>query len=147
MKKRLFLFILPFLFFSCFGKKLSVKNIEFTNSLKDKIQLKVEVADTYETRQKGFMERKRIPSGTGMIFVFEEDQILSFWMKNTPTALSIAYITSNGKILDIFDMKPYSVKSIVSTGYVRYAVEVPKGWFSDNNIKPGDFVDLSEVTN
>ena len=77
-----------------------------------------------------------------MLFVFEYDQILSFWMKNTPTALSIAYITSDGYIKNIFDMQPFSLSSVVSTGYVRYALEVPKGWFEKVGIKTGDKIIL-----
>ena len=92
------------------------------------------------------MYRKSIPFGTGMLFVFEKDQILSFWMKNTPHPLSIAYINSKGRIIDIFDMTPYSVNSIVSTGYSRYALEVPQGWFEKNGIKRGDFIDLSPLS-
>ena len=145
MKKKIFLILFTFLFFSCSSQKLEVKNFTILNSEQKNILVKAEIADTYETRQKGFMERKNIPEGTGMIFVFEQDQILSFWMENTPTALSIAYITSNGKILNIFDMKPFSRASIKSTGYVRYALEVPKGWFKKNNINIGDFIDLSPI--
>ena len=92
------------------------------------------------------MYRKSIPFGTGMLFVFEKDQILSFWMKNTPHPLSIAYINSKGRIIDIFDMTPYSVNSIVSTAYSRYALEVPQGWFEKNGIKRGDFIDLSPLS-
>ena len=88
------------------------------------------------------MERKNIPDGTGMIFIFEQDQILSFWMKNTPHPLSIAYIDSKGKIRDIFDMTPYSLSSIKSTVSVRYALEVPQGWFKKNNIQTGDVIKL-----
>ena len=71
--------------------------------------------------------------GDEQIFVFEADQILSFWMKDTPHPLSIAYIDSKGRIRDIFDMTPYSLSSIVSTSSVRYALEVPQGWFKKNN--------------
>ena len=88
------------------------------------------------------MERKKIPDNTGMIFIWDKDQILSFWMKNTPHPLSIAYIDSKGKIRDIFDMKPYSLESVVSTVSVRYALEVPQGWFEKNNIHPGDYLSL-----
>ena len=86
------------------------------------------------------MERKTIPDGTGMLFVFESDRILSFWMKNTPTPLSIAYIDSSGKIRDIFDMKPFSLSETVSTVSVRYALEVPQGWFEKVGIKVGDTI-------
>ena len=93
----------------------------------------------------GFMERTSIPAGTGMLFVFDRDQILSFWMKNTPTPLSIAYIDSSGRIRNIFDMTPYSLASVVSTTSCRYALEVPQGWFSEVGVKVGDKVDLSQI--
>ena len=77
-----------------------------------------------------------------MLFVFDSDQILSFWMKDTPHPLSIAYIDSKGVIKDIFPMTPYSLSSIQSTVSVRYALEVPQGWFKKNNIKEGDKISL-----
>ncbi len=128
-------------------KKLEKQNITITKSDGTKVTILSELAIKPEERNFGFMERKHIPEGTGMLFVFENDQILSFWMKNTPTALSIAYITSDGHIKDIQDMKPYSLASIVSSGYVRYALEVPQGYFKKNGIVPGDFVDVSFLKN
>ena len=102
-----------------------------------------EIASTQEERNFGFMERKKIPDGTGMLFIFEFDQKLSFWMKNTPTALSIAYIDRNGIIKEIFDMQPFSLEGIESSSSVRYALEVPKGWYAKNGIKPGDKIRLN----
>ncbi|MBO7163177.1 MAG: DUF192 domain-containing protein [Spirochaetaceae bacterium] len=99
-----------------------------------------EIADTQETRNRGFMEREQIPDGTGMLFVFERDQILSFWMKNTPHPLSIAYIDSTGKIRDIYHMTPFSMANWTSTVSVRYALEVPQGWFEKESITVGDKV-------
>ena len=87
------------------------------------------------------MEREKIPDGTGMLFVFDRDQILSFWMKNTPHPLSIAYIDSRGKIRNIYDMTPFSLASVVSTVSVRYALEVPQGWFEKVGVKVGDTVE------
>lgn len=127
---------------SCGAKKLRTTDIVITNSEGNTVKVFAEIAETEEQREHGFMERKKIPDGTGMIFVFEKDQVLRFWMKNTPTALSIAYIDRNGIIRDIFDMKPFSLDGIESTSSVRYALEVPKGWFSKNNIKAGDKVSL-----
>ena len=99
-----------------------------------------EIAEKEKDLDKGFMNRKDIPDGTGMLFIFKKDQVLSFWMKNTPHPLSIAYIDSKGKIRDIFDMKPYSLAPITSTVSVRYALEVPQGWFKKNDIDVGDIV-------
>ena len=88
------------------------------------------------------MKRKNIPDGTGMLFVFENEQILSFWMKDTPHPLSIAFIDSRGKIRNIYDMKPFSLASIQSTVSCRYALEVPQGWFEKNKIQTGDTISL-----
>ncbi|MBQ5999750.1 MAG: DUF192 domain-containing protein [Treponema sp.] len=130
--------------FPVFAKKFNLKKTDILIKRADgtEISVKAELAIKPEERNFGFMERKNIPDGTGMLFVFEYDQILSFWMKNTPSPLSIAYITKDGRIKDIFDMTPFSLASIQSTGYVRYALEVPQGWFLKNGIKSGDTVNL-----
>ncbi|MGL4985635.1 MAG: DUF192 domain-containing protein [Treponemataceae bacterium] len=107
------------------------------------IALKVELALTKAQQAQGFMHRKNIPNGTGMLFVFTQDSILSFWMKNTFVPLSIAYIDASGKICDIFDMEPLSEHGIPSTVPVRYALEVPQGWFEKNKIQKGDTLILS----
>ena len=132
------LFLTPFL--ACKSKKLPVKDVIITRSDGLQFTVKAEIAEKAEDRNHGFMERKNIPEGTGMLFVFEKDQILSFWMKNTPHPLSIAYIDSKGKIRNIYDMTPFSLSSIISTVSVRYALEVPQGWFKKNGITEGDIV-------
>ena len=140
--KPFLLFIFVTSFASCSQKKLPVKQLTITTKEGQIFTVEAELASTQEERNFGFMERKTIPDGTGMLFIFEKDQILSFWMKNTPHPLSIAYIDSKGKIRDIFDMTPYSLASVVSTVSVRYALEVPQGWFDKVGIKKGDLVSL-----
>ena len=124
----------------CKSKKLPVIEITITRADGTTQIVKAEVAEKEEDRNYGFMNRKNIPDGTGMLFVFEKEQILSFWMKNTPHPLSIAYIDSRGKIRNIYDMTPFSLTPIKSTSSVRYALEVPQGWFTTNNINIGDIV-------
>lgn len=106
--------------------------------------VKVELAITPQEQQTGFMFRKDIPDGTGMLFIFEKEQLLAFWMKNTPTPLSIAYIDSNGIIKDIFDMQPFSLETIASTTKARYALEVPQGWFAKEGIEVGDSLKITD---
>lgn len=106
--------------------------------------VKAELAVTPEEQQTGFMFRSNIPEGTGMLFIFEKSQVLSFWMKNTPSPLSIAYIDANGVIRNIFDMEPYSLETISSRSSVRYALEVPQGWFEKQNITVGDKLKLTD---
>ncbi len=135
---------LALLSFNACAQRLPVQKLTITTSDGRSVEVKAEIARTQKQRNRGFMERKNIPDGTGMIFVFEKDQILSFWMKNTPHPLSIAYIDSKGTIRDIFDMTPFSLASISSTVSVRYALEVPQGWFERNRIRRGDTVSLPE---
>lgn len=127
---------------SCSAKsKLQKTEITFIRSDNSEISIIAEIAKTQEEKKLGYMKRKNIPDGTGMIFIFEKDEILSFWMKDTPHPLSIAYIDKNGIIRDIFDMTPFSLSSIVSNSSVRYAIEVPQGWYEKNNVKIGDKID------
>ena len=123
---------------SCGVQKLETKSLTLIKSDGEKVSVSAEIASTYEQRQHGFMNRKHIPDGTGMLFIFENDMILSFWMKNTPTPLSIAYISSDGSIKDIFDMTPFSLAPVQGSSYARYALEVPQGWFEKTGIKIGD---------
>ncbi len=83
------------------------------------------------------MHRKKIPEGTGMIFIYPGDEKMSFWMKDTEVPLSIAFIDSKGVFREIFDMEPFSLETVNSPGYRRYALEVPAGWFAARGISPG----------
>ena len=146
MKKSFFLLaILSFVFLSaCTAKSnLPVKKLFIVNSEGKEIAVKAEIASTFEERQHGFMFRQNIPDGTGMLFVFEHEQVLDFWMKNTPHTLSIAYIDKNGRIRDIFDMTPFSLANVTSTANVLYALEVPQGWYDKVNVKVGDKLKLN----
>ncbi|MBR7079368.1 MAG: DUF192 domain-containing protein, partial [Treponema sp.] len=108
-------------FFSCAGKKfnLPVRQLvifsQQDSGNEATLYVDAELAVKEEERNYGFMNRKNIPDGTGMLFVFEKDQVLHFWMKNTPHPLSIAYIDSTGIISDILDMTPFSETSISSS--------------------------------
>jgi uncharacterized protein len=126
-----------FFIISCTGK-LETEKLTIEKADGKKVTVVAEMARTANEREHGFMERKRIPDGTGMLFLFDGDQILSFWMKNTSAPLSIAYIDSTGKIRDVFDMTPFSLENIDSTVRVRYALEVPQGWFYHTGIQAGD---------
>ena len=101
--------------------------------------IEVEVADTSEKRERGLMFRESLPEDGGMLFVYSYPQKLSFWMKNTKIPLAIAYITSEYKITDILQMKPYDTETrYISSKEVKYALEMNAGWFNKNGIKTGD---------
>ncbi len=103
-----------------------------------------EIARTPGERELGLMFRKDLPDGRGMLFVFESDERLSFWMKNTLVPLSIAYIASDGTIREILDMEPLSLAPVPSQHSVRYALEVPRGWFGRAGVRAGDRVAIPD---
>jgi uncharacterized membrane protein (UPF0127 family) len=104
----------------------------------------VELARTGAERTQGLMNRKTLADGRGMLFIFDRDQILSFWMKNTLIPLSIAFIARDGRILEIRDMRPLDETAVRSSRSVRYALEAPQGWFGRAGITAGDVVLLDE---
>jgi uncharacterized membrane protein (UPF0127 family) len=105
----------------------------------------VEVARSEAQREKGLMFREKLEWNEGMLFIFDNDEYLSFWMKNTSIPLSIAFLDKNGKVTDIFDMEPYSLIPVRSSVPCRYAIEVKRNYFSKCNLKVGDTIDLGGV--
>ncbi|MDR3131248.1 MAG: DUF192 domain-containing protein [Treponema sp.] len=106
------------------------------------IPIVAELARTDTERARGLMNRPSLAGGEGMLFVFEREQILSFWMKDTLIPLSIAFIRTDGRITEIRDMKALDITPIVSARSARYALEVPQGWFTRAGIMPGDYLRL-----
>ncbi len=107
--------------------------------------LTVEVAKTTEDRSRGLMYRKSLPENSGMLFVYDRDQNLSFWMKNTEIPLSIAFISRDGTIREIRHMQPFSEEPVVSEYAVRYALEVPQGTFERIGVGAGDRLRLPDT--
>jgi uncharacterized protein len=103
-------------------------------------RLVAEVAASDETRTTGLMHRFSLQRDHGMLFVFREPQPLSFWMKNTYVPLSIAFIGSDGKIVNIEDMAPQTETTHPSRGLALYALEMKKGWFAEHGISAGQAV-------
>ncbi|GAB1433251.1 hypothetical protein MASR2M29_18760 [Spirochaetota bacterium] len=113
-------------------------------SCKD-VKITVELAVSENEQMTGLMHRAELPDGRGMLFVYDSDRQMSFWMKNTLIPLSIAYIGADGTIKEIYDMEPLSLDAVSSQRHVRYALEVPKAWFKNNGILPGDKFNIPEA--
>ena len=111
--------------------------------IKDR-EILVEVAKTAEERSVGLMGRTSLGKEEGMFFIFEDERIHGFWMKNTLLPLSIAFIDREGKILWIADMQPLTLSTHNPPGPILYALEMNKGWFAKNGIKVGDIVRFSK---
>lgn len=99
--------------------------------------VRAELADTPDRWERGLMGRASLPPDSGMLFVFPSDETVSFWMRDTPLPLSIAFVDSSGSVLSVQDMAPLSVELHSSPGPYRYALEVSQGYFANHHIGPG----------
>lgn len=103
--------------------------------------IKAEVAANEAQRQQGLMFREKMAGNEGMLFDFEAPADVCMWMKNTLIPLSVAFLDSGGKIINIEDMQPQTTDSHCAKKPVRYALEMNRGWFRQKNIKPGSVID------
>lgn len=100
-------------------------------------QIEAQVARTPDQRSTGLMFRKEMPAYEGMLFVFEQPSGLCFWMKNTLIPLTAAFISDDGTVVNLADMKPQTTDSHCALRPVRYVLEMNQGWFEKRGIKPG----------
>ena len=106
------------------------------------VPLVVEVAKEKEQQAKGMMFRRSIGPDDAMLFVFDRDTNLSFWMKNTYFDLDLAYIRSDGTIVQVERMKAFDTEAVFSREPARFALEVPPGWLAAHGIGVGAKVEI-----
>lgn len=99
-----------------------------------------EVANNNATRQMGLMHRKSLAPGHGMLFIFDYRAPQCMWMRNTLIPLSVAFIGDDGRIVNVEDMQPKTENSHCSTVPVRYALEMPLGWFAQRKLGAGSVI-------
>lgn len=120
--------------------KMEFGNIAITVN---QIALEVEYADTIALRNRGLMFRKSLCEDCGMLFRFSHAKPASMWMKNTFIPLDVAFVKTNGVIIDIKAMQPHDLTPVGSSGNVLFALEMNQGWFTKKGIKVGDRLDIS----
>ncbi|MCX7648651.1 MAG: DUF192 domain-containing protein, partial [Elusimicrobiales bacterium] len=86
-----------------FYNRTDIKNAEKAVLLTEKGNINLEIARTEYERRLGLMFRKELCQNCGMIFVFEEEDQKTFWMKNTYIPLDIIFLSKNMRINDIFE--------------------------------------------
>jgi len=105
----------------------------------EQIHLTVEVADEPLEWQRGLMHREILESD-GMLFVFPEEHIRSFWMKNVRIPLNILFFDVEGAFVSGTMMQPCmqeSCKSYLSAAPAQYALEVPAGFIRQHGVGEG----------
>lgn len=110
------------------------------------VSLDVQVSDTPAERRTGLMGRESLSPYDGMVFLWEEPVVSTFWMKDTLIPLSIAFWDEGGRIISILDMAPCIEDPCPTFGpdqpFVG-AVEVDRGAFERHGVVLGDTVELT----
>lgn len=116
------------------GPQLTLPRIQLSAGI---YKVEVQVAQTPKQREIGLMFRKEMPQQEGMLFVFEQPSGLCFWMKNTVLPLTAAFVSDDGTIVNLADMKPQTTDSHCAARPVRYVLEMNQGWFAKRGLKAG----------
>ena len=99
--------------------------------------IRAEVAADLASRAQGLMHRKSLAPNAGMLFLFDRAELHCMWMKNTYIPLSVAFLDTQGTIINIADMQPHSEQSHCAARPAVYALEMTRGWFAERGIKAG----------
>jgi len=115
-------------------------------------QFVVELSYTNASREKGLMHRKEIPANTGMLFIHDKEQELSYWMKNCLIDMDILFIKADGTITAIHtmtvlpdpDIPDWEIPGYPSNGAVKYALEIGAGMAKKLGFKKGAKIEFPE---
>lgn len=144
-------------FFGLFDSKTEFPTTELTLKTADKeIELEVEVADDEAERVQGLMHREDLDDDRGMWFVFEDEALRRFWMKNTLIPLDIMFFDADLELVRIVEGMQPCIPSESAPGSVTqcltyfsrvpamYALEVNAGFVEKNGAEIGNTVVLGD---
>jgi uncharacterized membrane protein (UPF0127 family) len=114
--------------------------------------IKVDIADNVTLQTKGLSGRSILNENEGMLFVFPDNKIRYFWMKDMLFPIDIIWITKEGKIVDIEKNAPkpeantpdYKLPIYTSPEPVSYVLEVNAGFSERHNIAANDIVQINQ---
>lgn len=114
------------------------------DSIENIATITIEIADTDTLRSRGLMDRQHIPSDRGMLFIFPESSIQTFWMANTQSSLDLMFVSEDSVINDIAKYaKPMSADIVAGSEPAMFVVEVAAGYTDNRGIVVGDRVTWS----
>jgi uncharacterized membrane protein (UPF0127 family) len=119
-----------------------LRTVTLNASSGEEVKVRIEIADNQMGRVIGLRWRKSLPEKQGMLFVYTDEEKRYFTMDDTVIPLSIAFMDSEGRIIDIQNMKPLESGPYVSAEPAQYALEVNRGFFEERGVKVGDRAEL-----
>jgi uncharacterized membrane protein (UPF0127 family) len=110
------------------------------------VSIDIEIADDDAKREVGMMGRPIMDERQGMLFIYEEEQLTPFWMRNTILSLDMIFINKQRKIITIHkNTKPFSDDTYSPTAMTMFVLEVNAGFTEKYGIKEGDMVSWKKL--
>jgi uncharacterized membrane protein (UPF0127 family) len=126
--------------------KLKLGLVRFPDAATDagSPEISVEIADEEAVRMRGLMYRRSMDAEAGMWFVFQNDSVLKFWMKNTCIPLDMVFVAEDGVIVGIEENVPtLNENTYTANCAARYVLETNAGWTRKHGVKAGQKVTWS----
>ncbi len=102
------------------------------------VRFSIEIADTPDERATGLMHRESMPQFSGMLFIYERPQPVSFWMKNTLIPLDMLFIDETGTVQNIArETTPLSLDSVFGGSEILQVLEINGGLSAQLGIDVG----------
>lgn len=121
-------------------QRLTAQLIQLASPSGDIVNIEAEMAVTKKQQETGLMHRTELAADRGMLFVFEEEEPLFFWMKNTLIPLDVLYFDADGRFVSSATMQPCTENTCPtygSEGPASYALEIPAGETVNRGIGAG----------
>ena len=156
-----FFCVIPLLLNNCKDEKKpsEVKSVDIKFKKEGTLQLKksandsvyrtvdIEIADDEYQRQTGLMYRNTLGQTEGMLFVFDDEMLRSFYMKNTRLPLDIIYIASDSSVVSFQEQaQPFDDSSLPSNMPAQYVLELNAGLVKQWGIEVGDKIDFESIS-
>ncbi len=122
------------------GIALRSQDVTLQGPSGETITIHAELAVTPAEQEIGLMHRTALDPSAGMLFIFPESRVLSFWMKNTLIPLDVIFFDADGKFVSVSTMEPCTADpcmTYASAGSAMYALEVNKGFAEENKVGEG----------
>ncbi|MFW5966746.1 MAG: DUF192 domain-containing protein [Persicimonas sp.] len=125
----------------------STPNITFVDQEGDEVaSYHLELAVSESEKRKGLMFRREMADGWGMLFVYDRERPLGFWMKNTFLSLDMVFINGDGEVVRILEeVEPLTRTRRRSKRPARYALELEAGTAREDGLERGMTIELSNV--
>jgi uncharacterized membrane protein (UPF0127 family) len=122
-----------------------IGHVSFLES-RDAPRLEVELMLTEKNQERGLMYRRSLADDKGMLFVWKQPSLHTFWMHNTCIPLDMLFIDDEGYVAGIVENAPtLNDGPRAVTCPVSYVLEVNAGWSRLHGVKPGQRAQIEGI--